>query len=441
VRFRSSRRSTLLTTVALPLALTIAACSSPVGNGVGPVAIIVNPVAGTVVTPQGVTTVYQCFEGAMTATLVFSDGSTGNFTNRVVWSSSDEGVVRVSNGDIPAPDGSGVYAAGTLIPVTSGNATVTAKYAAIVQNVPVSVGLPSNFTIRSVTQSFPTPVTAQTLGVGTTQQYSISAVTDGVEKDVSQYARWAIGGSIASVSSTGIVTALGVGGPGQLTASFLNCSNTSTANISVANINSIQLAPEFGTDPLQMINSEKINVLANLSDGSQQDVSLQATLTSTNTQIASFLLASNILQPAATGDVTVTATLNNSYLAPDQTISIISATLSDLSIAPTSAVVRAGSDQIVPFKATGTFTNGQVQDITRAVTWAVTDATLASISNVKATAGFVTANASITGQTTVTATPPVTDTTAVITSSILTVDSAANPAAPAPTSTTVTTSH
>lgn len=404
------------------------ACSSPVGNGVGPVSLALSAANGTTVTVQGVTRIYQCFAGGVTALLYFSDGTSGNFTNRVKWSSSNPGVVRVSNGDIPAPDGSGVYAAGTLVPIAPGNAQISATYSTLTQTMPVSVGVASNFTIKRVDQSVPTPVSAASLGVGTAEQFRVSAVTDDVEKDVTAFARWTIGGSSATVSSAGVVSALGAGGPSPLTASFLNCDNTASADITVANITGIEIAPEFGSDPLLLGNSEKINVLADLDNGVKQDVSLQSVLTSTDGTIANFL--NNILVPVAAGTVTVQAALNNTYMAPDQTVTVTSSTLTGLTVSPTSAVLRAGSDQYVRFQATGTFQNGQTQDVSRAVTWAVLDTTLATINNDKATAGFATPNASLIGQTTVTATPLLTDSTAGVASATLTVDSAANPSSP-----------
>lgn len=410
----------------------LGACGSPVGNGVGPVSIGLAAGSGTEVTAQGVTRVYQCFTGSVTATLYFSDGSTGDFTDRVKWSSSNTGVIRVSNGDIAAADGSGFYVAGTLIPVTAGNATIIADYSGLSMQMAVSAGVPSDFTILRNDQTQRTPVTAASLGVGTAQQFSVSAITDGVRKNVSDFARWTIGGSIATVTRAGTVSARGIGGPTPLTASFLTCDNTVSADISVADISGIEIVPEFGSDPLLLGNSERINVLADLDDGTRQDVSLQADLSATDTNIADFLSGAggDILNPITTGSVTVQATLNDTYTAVDRVVDIVSSTLTAISVTPASAVLRAGSDGTVPFKATGVFGNGQSQDVTRSVSWAVTDTTLASISNDKADAGVATPGASFVGETTVTATPNLTDSTADIDSAMLTVDSTLNPATP-----------
>ncbi len=415
----------------ISVSLLFAACGSPVGEGVKPISIGLAAASGTEVTVQGVTRVYQCFEGGLTAVLYFSDGSSGDFTSRVKWSSSNPGAVMVSNGDIPASDGSGFYAAGTLVPVTAGNSTVTAEYSTIKMQTQVSAGVPTGFSIRRVDQSVPTPVADVSLGVGTTQQFVVSAITDGVSRDVSSFAHWTVGGSVAGVTAGGVVSAFGAGGPTPLTASFLNCSTTVSTNLTVANINGIEIVPEFGADPLLLSNTEKQNVLADLDDGTRQDVSLQASLTSTDTSIAAFLSdsgATNVLQPVSTGAVTLKATLNNIYTAPERVVNVVSSTLTGISISPATVLLRASSDQVAYFKATGVFQNGQTQDVTRQVTWAVADTTIAGISNDKATAGFAVPDTStVVGQTTVTATPTTTDSTATVTSATLTVDSVANP--------------
>jgi hypothetical protein len=85
-------------------------------------------------------------------------------------------------------------------------------------------------------------------------------------------------------------------------------------------------------------------------------------------------------------------------------------------------VVRAGSNETARFTATGTFGNGQVQDVTRAVTWAVADTALATISDTASTAGVAVAA----GNTTVTASSTL-ETAVSPSTATLTIDSAENP--------------
>lgn len=414
-------------------AALLGACGSPVGNGVGPVSLTLAAATGTEVNVYGVTRVFQCFTGGITAALYFSDGSVGDFTSRVHWTSGNPSAVRVSNGEIAAADGSGTYPAGTLIPVSPGSSTVTADYDGLKADMLVSVGAPSGFTISQRVQQVARPASDVSLGVGTTQQFLVSAVTDGVSHDVTSFAKWTLDSTIGSITAGGLVTALGAGGPTPLTANFLNCTNSVSTQLTVANILGIEIQPEFGSDPVLLNNSERLDVLASLDNGAKQDVSALAHLVTTDPSVASILVdlsATNILQPLTTGAVTVQATLDDRYTAPDVVVNIAQSTLTGITLSPSSAVLRAGSDGVAYYKAIGSYQNGQSQDITRSVTWAVIDGTLASISNAKGLAGFATPNASLVGQTLVTATPPATDSTAAVVSATLTVDSTANPATP-----------
>ena len=435
--FRRRAAVSATRTIGAATVVLLASCSggSPVGNGIGPVSVGLTVTTGTEITGQNVVRVFQCFPGGLTATLYFSDGSSGNFTSRVKWSSSNPSAVRVSNGDIAVADGSGYYAAGTLLPVSPGNATLTANYSGLSAQIQVSVGAPTSLTLKQTVQSVSSPVTDVSLGVGTTRQFTVSAVTDGVSKDVTSFAKWSINPSEASVSASGLVTALGAGGVTPLTASFPECTSSTSANVTVANITGITIVPEFGSDPVLLNNTEKFNVVASLDNGATQDVSAQAVLKTTDSTVASFpldLFSNNTMQPLTVGTVTVQATFNNAFSAPDVVASIAQSTLSSFVVNPSSAVLRAGSDGVVAFKAIGTYANGQTQDITRAVTWAVLNPALAGIGNNHANAGFAVPSTTLVGQTQVTATPPSTDSTAATTSATLTVDSTENPATPAP---------
>jgi len=381
--------------------------ATPAGNGVGPTAVTIAAANGTTANSAGVVRAYQCLPGSLAATLRFSDGSSGNFTARVSWTSADSSIVRVSNGDIAVPGGTGFYTAGTLIPVSPGTTTVTATYATLTAQVPVNVGTPSSIGLVAVAADGTlTPATEVRLGAGTHAQYGLSAVTDGVRRTVTSAASWAVGGGFANVDATGLVTALGTGGPATLTAQFPICTQQVSAPLTVLDIAGIQIVPAFGDAPLPLENREPVQVLARLSDGTTQDISLQTTLGVTDATVAAFSTtanATNVLQPATVGAVTITAQLNSAFTALERTINVISTPLSVIQVAPTSAVVRAGSNETARFTATGTFGNGLVQDVTLGVDWAVSNTTLATVGTTVADAGIATAAGASAGETTVTA--------------------------------------
>jgi hypothetical protein len=95
------------------------------------------------------------------ATGLYSDGSTQDVTNVVTWSSSDCGVVKVSNGS---------PAAGLVSAIDSGSATITATLQRITASASVTVGPRIALVTIEVLPS------TSTLGVGATQQFTAIGV-------------------------------------------------------------------------------------------------------------------------------------------------------------------------------------------------------------------------------------------------------------------------
>ncbi|MDE2149060.1 MAG: hypothetical protein KGJ55_04330 [Gammaproteobacteria bacterium] len=376
--------------IGLGLLGTVLAGCGATGKGVTPVAIIITDASsGATLSEQRA---FQCLTSSLSATMQFSDGSQGAATG-ITWSSSNPGVVEVSNGDIPVSGSAGsVYASGTLVPVTSGSATVTADFEGLLQtSILVTVAAPTDLTIQRVDQGVNSPVSALTVGAGTTQQLAVTGVFDGVERNVTANALWSLSGSLATVDSSGLVTGHGAGGPSQLQAGFAACPLTATAQLTVATVQKLDVQPQFGADPLIMINGngdtdaigniERIDVFADFGSGPVQDVSLQSTLTSSAPAVASFstnLLTAN--QPG--GPVQIYATLLQGALTSSVIgINVAGANLQSVSVSPASASIVAGSDQTAKFSALGAFDNGQTQAISRVGSWTSSDATVAAISS------------------------------------------------------------
>ncbi|HSW13787.1 MAG TPA: Ig-like domain-containing protein [Solimonas sp.] len=110
--------------------LALAACSGTVGEGRRPTALQLTSQAG-----GDALETYECAAVELAAVATFSgDGgdSLETVSSRALWSSSNSSVARVSNGDIPLPDGSGLYyAQGTVVVLAPGTATITAEYAGL----------------------------------------------------------------------------------------------------------------------------------------------------------------------------------------------------------------------------------------------------------------------------------------------------------------------
>lgn len=394
----------------------LAGCGDPVGSGVGPSFLQISTTAATN-SSGSAARVYLCFPIALVANMHFTDGSSVNFTKSVTWSSSASGIVRVSNGDIPGPEGIGFYPIGTLIPQSQGTATVTASFEGATETqIQVSVGVASAFSFRSDDYDLPMPITQLDVGTSTITPLKLYGSFDATDRDVTALTQWSVDapgvGSIAQPSPSTVdaeLTGLGPGESTDVTATFPSCGQSVHIPLTVQPIQGIEIDPEFGTAPLIVGNRERVKVMADLSDGTKQDITAQSLLVADQPDIATFSASlPYLLSALAPGTAVVSATFNSQFTAPEASVPTVAANLQSVAVTPTTATFVAGSGDIVPFTAVGTFDNGQTQDITNIVQWASADTNVAAIANTPPASGYAqsasTAFTALTGQVQITAT-------------------------------------
>lgn len=181
-------------TAALCLLLSLTACKG-VGDGSGPV--------GVTITYNGSDDdlqILECSTPQLTAILHMDGGSDGAVTSLVTWSSSNPGIIDVSNGDIETEPGSGSYfAAGTVIARGAGSAVIRADY----------VGLSAAFSVTAdpIRNLRITPALTY-LAPGSVQAFKLEAdlYQDEPSSDVTSSAIWRLPSSSAPVSFVGTST-------------------------------------------------------------------------------------------------------------------------------------------------------------------------------------------------------------------------------------------
>jgi hypothetical protein len=410
---------------ALLAPFALAACGGTgVGTGVGPTELKLTPFGG--LNGDTSTKIFECIPSSIQAVLFFSNGSAGDFTGRVTWSTSNSGVAAVSNGDIPVNGLTNqFYAKGVLVPFGPGTATITANYDGLMASVIVNVGTPQSLTVKRIDNNFPVVPTnnATRLGVGTVQDFTVTALEDGVEKVVEnpnsqiwQYDNPDNG--VATVTNTspatasGIVQGIATGGPLTLRAVFPSCTLTAATSISIANITAVSVQPEFTGNPNLIVgNTEKFFAYADFGNGPEQDISKQVTFDSsvvTALAFGSITGVSNLgTAVAAGGPSAVTATYTaggTTITSPQINVVTVNDTLQSIAVTPKNGSVVASSDNLFQFNATGTYTSGATQDVTRGVTWSLDNALIGSISNATDSAGIAASAGPTIGTTTITAT-------------------------------------
>lgn len=261
MRFHPKRPFVLLRTALFLLtAISLAGCG---GMGAGTETQPPKALREIVITPAAVT-VEIGGTLALVATGVQSDGSRENITATVTWSSSDAAIVSVA-------------ADGVVSGVKAGSARISASAGAVTGSNDVKVNPAHLVSIRVQPESSSVPV-------GEGAQLTANAVySDGTTQDVTGTATWNSSGSgIASVSASGMVSAVSVG---TATISAASGSVQGNAMVQVAPpiTTSIEIIPSAIGIPIGT--TRQIQALAHLSDGSSRDITNSAAWSSSPQEV------------------------------------------------------------------------------------------------------------------------------------------------------------
>lgn len=222
--------------------LLLSACKngSPVGEGQGPKSVRVAYGTET----SSLQTV-ECATVPLSAIATF-DGDHGRtdstVTSRVIWSSSNPGVIDVSNGNIEtAPGSRSFYPAGTVVARTIGSAVIRADYA----------GLSAGFSItaKPISSARIAPaLTRMAPDSRTTFKLYVQPQSDQLEQDLTSSAVWSLPGSspAAVVSASSVVQAYAgpLNSAFTLEAKLYTCDRSITQQMSLGEIDHLQLSYE-----------------------------------------------------------------------------------------------------------------------------------------------------------------------------------------------------
>ena len=253
-------------------------------------------------------------------------------------------------------------------------------------------------TLTSIEISPPNPI----LVTGTTLPVVITAVySDGSTKDVSSLST--VTSSAPAYVTVSGTTLTGVHpGTATITATYQGKTATATVIVVDTTLQSISIQTVAPVPVGQTVNLVATGVFA---DGSKQDVTSQATWTSSAPTIASVgdtATTKGQVTGVAAGTVTVTATIQTSTGPVSGTvqITVVAKKITSIGITPAQPILQKGVTQA--FKATAVYDDNSTGDVTQQATWSTDDASVLSVVATGATAGLATAKAA--GSTTITAT-------------------------------------
>lgn len=221
---------------------------------------------------------FECAAFNLTATAHFRGGSTreGDVTGRVLWRSSNPGVIDVSNGDIETEPGSGeYYAAGMVIARSPGTASISADY----------VGLRDSFSVtaRPIAAMWIEPALTR-MAPSSTQAFELKAELedDTLEVDLTQSAIWSLPSVGAPAEIDGSVVAAvsdPLDKPFDLLAQLFTCDRTARLGLQLGAVSQLRLTAEQPADlPVPIGLSDEIRAEAVFADPAAPAQNLSAQL-------------------------------------------------------------------------------------------------------------------------------------------------------------------
>jgi uncharacterized protein YjdB len=316
----------------------------------------------------------------LTATGTYSDGSTQNLTNTVVWSSSATGVATVAN-------------TGLANAVAVGSATITATSGAISGTTTLTVTQATLVSI-AVTPAIPT------IALGTKQQFTaIGTYTDSSTQDITATAQWSSDTlSVATISndsgSQGLATSLATG-TAKVTATSGSINGNTTLTVGSAALTSIAVTPANPSLPSGI--TQQFTATGTYTDGTTQNLTATASWSSDPPAVAT-INTSGLATTVTAGSANISAT--SGTISSATLLTVTTATLVSIAITPQNVTVPKGMTQ--QFTATGTYSDGTTHDLTTVGYWTSSDATVATISDAAGTNGLATTLGA--GSTTITVT-------------------------------------
>jgi hypothetical protein len=285
------------------------------------------------------------------ATGLFSDGTQRDLTKTVVWSTAQPAVASVNAQGLARSLSQGSASIVATSGGVDGSATLTVSKAAL-----VALTLqPSNLSLKA----------------GSSQQLSaLGSFSDGSHQDLTSSVTWSCTpGSVASISPSGMVTALALG---KATITAVSGSIQAFDSLSVAVLASILVAPAGISIPLG--ETQQLSAEGTFTDGSTVDLTPSVVWNSTQPAIV-LVSSSGLASARGVGSTQVTAT-SGSVVGQSQ-LTVGPAVVLSINVTPPSASVMLGGTQ--QFQIVGTFSDGTTQALSTAASWSSSDPAVAGI--------------------------------------------------------------
>ncbi len=284
----------------------------------------------------------------MTATGIYSDGSTADITNEVTWKSGNISLAGISNsGELTAFRSGDINISATLGEISNSNTS----------NIKISSALLKSIQVSAEKRAIPAGYQLQLNATG--------IYTDDSHEDLTEQADWfSTDINTASISLTGRLRAKNIGNT-QISAAFNGVkSNTENLEVTDALLSDIQIT----SSAEHLAKGESVQLIATglYSDQTTQDLTENINWISDDASVA-VVSKSGLLTAGNEGTTTITSNINGIKSQTPFTIEVSAAKIVTIQVTPAASSLAAGNGrQLI---ATGYFSDGTQNDITNEAAW------------------------------------------------------------------------
>ncbi len=305
----------------------------------------------------------------LTATAMYSDGTSLDVTRQVTWSSDDMAVATASNVS---------GANGQVLATGVGTTTVRARLSGKEGTAQVTVA------DKMLTQLSVAPINpTRRVGDGALIVSASAIYNNGTSMDVSPMAAWMSSDEAVATIVVDMFRARATcvaKGTATLRATYMGVSDTTVLTCTMSTVTMLRVTPPSAT--LFVGERALVQATAIYSDGSAMNVNNQATWTTSNAAAVDVSTGGvggpgGLVTAIGAGMAAITA----SYMGLTATaaVTVSNATITSLNVSPNMVSLRMGQTQ--QLLATAIFSDGQSRNVTNLATWTAADDAIADVTN------------------------------------------------------------